>query len=182
MLNVTYLDALSRYYPEIQVDAQCHDGDGIIQYDEIVWKVGGPIPQNELEAKILELAKERRTMEISQDCENYIMSGFQSDALGSPHIYDSEFVDQINLVGALITVSPYGEDTEGYTIYYACRDVSTGVKNYYPHTYHHLRKVIFDGSQFKLQNLQIFHMKRVMISMCDTIEQIDAITWTSPWF
>jgi hypothetical protein len=182
MLNVTYLEALSRYYPEIQVEVQCNDENGIIYYDDIIWKVGGPVPQNELEAKILELAKERRTAEISQDCENHIMSGFVSDALGTPYIYDSEFVDQVDLVGALITVSPYDGDTGGYTIYYACRDVSTGVKNYHVHTYHNLRKVIFDSSQFKLENLQIFHMKRVMISLCDTIEQVDEITWTSPWF
>lgn len=178
MFNISYIDALVRYYPDVQVN----NSDPQRRYAGIEWVVGGPIPQNELEAKILDLAKEIRTAEISDDCEKHIMSGFESDALGAPHIYDSEFVDQINLVGALITVMPYDGDTEGYTIYYACRDVNTGVKDYHVHTYHNLRKVIFDGSQFKLTNLQIFHFKRVMISMCETLEEIDAITWTSPWF
>ena len=129
-----------------------------LTYAGITWIVGGPIAQNELEIKILDLAKELRTAEVSQDCENFIMSGFQSDALGTPHIYDSEFVDQINLVGALIMTSPFGDDVDGYSIYYACRDVATGVKNYYPHTYPILRKVIYDGSMFKLENLQKFVM------------------------
>jgi hypothetical protein len=178
MIIISYFDALTRYYPEIQAEAH-NNGSS---YSDIIWKIGGPVPQNELEIKILDLAKEQRTAEISQDCENFIMSGFQSDALGAPHVYDSEFVDQINLVGALIMTSPFGDDVDGYSIYYACRDVATGIKNYYPHTYAILRKVIYDGSMFKLQYLQIFHFKRLMVAACETIEDIDKITWSSPWF
>ncbi len=178
MIHISYYDALTRYYPEIQAEATNNSE----LYSDIIWKVGGPVPQNELEIKMLDLAKERRTAEVSQDCENFIMRGFESAALGAPHIYDSEFVDQINLVGALIMTSPFGDDVDGYSIYYACRDVATGVKNYYPHTYPILRQVIYDGSMFKLQNLQIFHFKRLAIAACETIGDVDAITWTSPWF
>lgn len=153
-------------------------------YSDIVWDRGGPIPQNELEAKMIDYAKEKQTAIVSEDCENCIMSGFQSSALGTPHIYDSEFVDQINLVGAWITTSPnpaYPEFPDGFAMYYACRDVATGIKNYFEHTHAQLRQVIFDGSQFKLMNLQWFHFKRVAISECLTIEEVEAITWTSPF-
>lgn len=178
-LNSSYIAILNKYYPDVQ--AHSHGDGNFNEYDDITWDNGGPIPKNELEAKMIDFAKEKRIAEISEDCENFIMGGFESSALGTPHIYDSEFVDQINLVGAWINTSPMPGFEDGFSMYYACRDVASGIKNYFEHTNAQLRTIIFDGSMFKLQNLQIFHFKRMAIQECLTIEEVDAITWTSPF-
>jgi hypothetical protein len=170
-MTISYLDVLTKYYPGVH--AHAHGSD----YSELHWDEGGPIPQNELEAKMIDIAKEKKIEELSFACEQDIIGGFASSALGEPHMYDSEEVDQINLLGAIAAISPMNGVPDGFAIYYACRHISTGDKSYEEHTYMQLRGVLQDGSMFKLGKLQQFHMRRATVDACQSIAEIEAITW-----
>lgn len=170
-MTISYLDVISNYYPTIQVSATGPN------YEDITWSHGGPIAKNELEDKMIDLAKDKKVEELSYACERAIIGGFLSSALGSSHVYDSEEVDQINLLGAVAAASPTPDQPQGFSIYYACRDVQTGIKSYAEHSYVQLRTVLNDGSLFKLYHLQTFHTKRVQVWACQTLEEIDLISW-----
>lgn len=166
---VTYIEAISTFYPNYQVSAISNE------YADINWGLNPPIAQNVLDAKILEITKNRKIQELSDKCEAAIISGFESSAVGEPHIYDSEAVDQINLIGAVASTAPTPTEPMGYPIYYACRDVATGTKEYHEHSHFQLRQVLADGAQVKLTHLQAFHVKRMMVMSATTIEQIASI-------
>jgi hypothetical protein len=172
---ISYLEAINLLQPEFQVTAL---GE---KYTDINWRGYDVLSQASLDAKILEVTKQRKIIELSEQCENAIMSGFQSAALGQPYVYDSEQVDQINLIGAVSSTAPTPLEPTGYTIYYACRNVSTGVKEYHPHSHFQLRQILADGAQVKLGFLQVFHFKRLEIESCTTIAEVNAIIWSVPW-
>lgn len=117
--------------------------------------------------------------ELSLACKNDIISGFESSALGTPHIYDSEEVDQLNLVGSVATTAPTPDTPAGYSIYYAVRDVNTNEKSYQLHTHGQLRQVLADGAQRKLFLLQKFATKRAIVEAQTTVSGVNAITWDS---
>lgn len=114
---------------------------------------------------------------LSETCEQYIMAGFVSSALGTPHFYDAELADQINLMGGfLITLTGAG-------IPYAVRNINTGLKEYREHTQAQMTQVLADGAQWKLYYLNLFHQKRNYITSIphsDTaVDEIVAVTWDS---
>lgn len=166
---VTYIEAISAFYPNYQVSAISNE------YADINWGTNAPILQSVLDSKILEITKNKKIQELSDKCEAAIIAGFESSAVGEPHVYDSEAVDQINLIGAVASTAPTPAEPMGYPIYYACRDVTTGAKEYHEHTHFQLRQVLADGAQVKLTHLQAFHMKRMMVMAATTLEQIAAI-------
>lgn len=128
---------------------------------------------------LVAVAKAERIAKLSQDCALDIMSGFTSDALGALHIYDSEEVDQLNLIGSVSTTAPTPDAPTGYTIYYAVRNVETQIKSYELHTHFQLRQVLADGAQVKLFKLQKFAVKRAIVEMQSTVSGVEAITWES---
>lgn len=85
-----------------------------------------------------------QTQHINHACEAAITAGFQSVALGEPHLYSSELDDQLNLTGAIL---------RGLDMPYACRD-DQGVKAFRLHTAAQLRQVGDDFTLYKLQLLQ----------------------------
>lgn len=89
--------------------------------------------------------QERVANSINALCAEKIISGFESSALGEAHIYDSEDVDQINLIGSVAA---------GGTVYYKCQRKSDGVKDFLPHTNTQIKKVLNDGSLRKVALLQ----------------------------
>lgn len=175
MINVTYLDVISEYYPDIEVFIIGAD----VSYSAIQWvdptKI---IDQSTLDLKILEMSRNLKISELSTACEQAIIGGFNSNALGLNYLYDAAEEDQINLIGACTTTTPTSAAPDGYSIYYACRNVSTGIKEYMLHTHSQLRQVMNDGATFKLQQLQKFHTKRVYVQSA-TLEQINNVTWDS---
>ena len=166
---ITYIEAISAFYPNYQVSSLSNE------YADINWGSFQPISQAELDTKILELAKSKKIQELSDACESSIISGFESSAVGEAHIYDSEAVDQINLIGAVTSTAPTPAEPMGYSIYYACRDVATGAKEYHEHTHFQLRQVLADGAQVKLTHLQTFHMKRLAVMAATSVAQVEAI-------
>ncbi len=183
MKEITVLDyvtAISTFYPDAEVVCI---GDPHV-YENITWEAGAVLPTKEvLDQTIFNKAIEDQVQALSDACQVQITSGFESSALGYTCIYDSEEVDQLNLIGSVSTISPTPDSPAGYTTPYAVRPVVNGVpqaKEYTVHTYAQLRQVMTDGAQFKLQCLIKFNTKRYIVqNMCSTIEQILAITWDS---
>lgn len=168
---ITYIAAISKFYPSYNVSSISDE------YADIVWGNNSPISKAELDAKILDMQKELKILELSDSCSNAILEGFTSDALGSEYWYDAEEVDQINLLGAVSATAPIPGMPDGFSIYYACRNVDTSEKTYMEHSHLQLRKVLTDGSMFKLGMLQQFHIKRVAVQNCTSAEQVEAVSW-----
>ncbi len=95
-------------------------------------------------AALVERRHAEQVAAINAACEGEITGGFWSSALGSPHRYDSQLEDQMNLTGMVLG----GSDCT-----YACRD-EQGVKAFRDHTAEQLRQVGDEFSAYKLQRLQ----------------------------
>lgn len=169
-----YVTLIGTEHPDIEVHVI---GDANI-YDNITWiNPAQQIPKATLDEHKLALIKKNKISELSSNCEKAIIGGFTSNALGAEYLYDSEEVDQINLIGAVTSTAPTAAEPNGYSSYYACRDISTGVKSYIEHTHFVLRQVMADGALFKLNLLQRFHMLRTQVETATNEEQVNAIVW-----
>ena len=124
-------------------------------------------------------AKQDQIDLINQACTDGIVGGVISSALGSPHLYDANVVDQVNIVAAIITTLPTAIDPFGATIFYACRDINTLQKSYVEHTNVQLRQILADGAIIKVQQLITATTKKYYISMASSVSQVKAITWSS---
>lgn len=116
--------------------------------------------------------------ELSQAAAENIISGFTSNALGYPRIYDSKLEDQTNLIGSVTATSPSAEHPSGTSSYYATRDPNDQSKAYLPHTHEQLRQVLNDGATIKLYILQAFAVLRTQVEAQTTVSGINAISWT----
>ena len=165
----TLVDALAHKWPNIKWTAA---GDPNV-YSNILSSDTLPT-EAEIVAVRVDLVKSHVIDELSAQCEASIENGFISDALGTPHYYDSQIVDQINLIGAYIMSSASGQPMP-----YATRDLETMVKHYVPHSPEQMSKVLADGTAWKLQHLTKFHMKRAYVNGLSDITAILAVTWDS---
>lgn len=176
---MNYLECLSIHYPELNV--VCY-GDPT-DYAFLVIAEGQVLPiQVELDAWIFSDLKIAKVSELSQACQAAIILTFTSDALGSVNVYDSDEVDQLNIIGAVSATSPLPEAPEGSTMPYAVREVIGGIiqpKAYVLHTHAQLRKVLSDGAFYKLGCLQKFNAKRDYVNGLTTTEAVTAVTWDS---
>lgn len=175
---VTYLDVIAQYYPTIQ----CVSINPNV-YSDINW-LNTPVQdipsQVTLDTKILDMYKTNKITELSDMCHVSIISGFISNALGQNYIYDSEEVDQINILGVVSSTMPTALAPLGSSIYYACRNVATNVKSYVVHSHAQLREVLEDGADRKLSLLQQFHSLQNQVNACTTAGQVQAIVWQDP--
>lgn len=175
-MSIDYVAIIGNNFPSVHVE--CH-GDPSV-YTNIVHIIGDPLPtQNELDTALLSNVQTNQIEAMSQQCAKMITSGFSSAALGSDHWYDSEEVDQLNLIGATTTTSPSIQDPNGTSIYYACRQLSNGQKTYTLHTHEQLRQVLSDGAIFKLAMLQKFFTKKQYILGLTSIAAIENVSWDS---
>lgn len=114
-----------------------------------------------------------KTLEVNQACKAQIMGGFSSEELGAPHRYSSQFDDQLNLSGAVLS---------SVDMPYACRD-ELGAKAFRLHTAQQLRQVGEDFAMFKLQLLQKAHELKQRLDQAlvlNDIDAINAVTWEDP--
>lgn len=79
-----------------------------------------------------EYLKSAKSKEIVDCCDAACITGFTSDALGTPHLYPSKMLDQHNL-NAQVTDSLLTHPVD-WTTQQICQDVATGVWAYRPHT------------------------------------------------
>lgn len=79
-----------------------------------IWKNGRWV--DDLDTMLAKLYPQKLEA-INSGCARYIESGFNSDALGEPHRYDSALEDQVNLTGLIVSrldalCACYGSDNE----------------------------------------------------------------------
>lgn len=106
-----------------------------------------PFTDEEINAEVTRLLYsdtiKAKIEELNNACEERIVSGFTSSALGTPHTYQSERDDQTNLLGSVL---------DNLDSVYKCFDGVTWA--YRPHTIAQLKQVLADGKLMKLGYLQ----------------------------
>ena len=105
-----YIQLIGQYYP----DAQAYCAGNPTIYSNIVW-VSSAISQAELDGVHLTDYKVQKITSFGVTATAEIINGFVSSALGTPHWYDSELEDQINLIGAVATGSDMNYSSREYT-------------------------------------------------------------------
>jgi len=106
-MATNYMNLIGQYYPA----AEAWSSGNPTVYANINW-ITTPIPEAELNGKQLLDYMTIKLVAFGANAEAEIIDGFESEALGSPHWYDSERDDQLNLIGAVATQS---------TMPYSCR-------------------------------------------------------------
>jgi hypothetical protein len=139
-------------------------------YQEVLeWIEEGNTPEPFLtyEEKVNNL-KLSKTNTINMSCKQAIESGFISAALGTEHKYESEEIDQLNLIGAVssgisqsIKCSEDGGETWGYKI----------------HTNTQLKTVLKDGAKIKAEYLQKASVLKEQIKNTTSLEELEQINW-----
>jgi len=123
-------------------------------------------------------AKKEQIGMLSTKCEQEIIKGFSSTALGSIHWYDASSVDQLNLISSITLTGPTAENPLGTSIFYACRDnTNNDIKEYQSHTYAQLQQIIKDSSVSRLVFLQKFSALRQQIMNKTTVSDVKSIKW-----
>jgi len=107
---LNYIDLLAAYF--VGTEAYC-TGDPTI-YSDIVF-VSTPISQSDLDGQQLYDYKVQQITAFSVSAKTEIINGFESNALGSPHGYDSAAEDQLNLIGAVASSSTMNYSTRPET-------------------------------------------------------------------
>jgi len=126
---------------------------------------------NRKDFRTLEETKNFKINEINAACAKEIINGFRSDALGNTRVYQSEQLDQLNLIGVV---------TAGQDDYFKCgvEDANGSVTwNYESHTIEQLRQVLADGKTHKQSLLQKANMLKQQIKETATIEEVEKIVW-----
>lgn len=123
-------------------------------------------------------AKKEQIGMLSTKCEQEIIKGFSSMALGSIHWYDASSVDQLNLISSITLTGPTAENPLGTSIFYACRDnTNDDIKEYQSHTYAQLQQIMKDSSVSRLVFLQKFSALRQQIMNMTTVTDVKSIKW-----
>jgi len=170
----SYVDAIGELHPNVQVMANGPGND----YDDLIWLSGNPIPPKEvLEESRLILCRNAKIAELSEYCEQIISGGFISSALGDEYRYDSQLVDQINLMGSLLATMPSAANPNGNITPYKSVHLADGKAEYRPHTFANICQVLADGATWKLVNLQkFFVIKQTILQMSD-MNEIIMVQW-----
>jgi len=115
--------------------------------------------------------KASKTSEINSACAKEITSGFTSSALGTPHIYQSEQTDQLNLIGVV---------TAGQDDYFKCgvTDANGNITwNYALHTIAQLQQVLGDGKVHKLALLKKANTLKMQVVSAKTVADVTKVVW-----
>ena len=116
---------------------------------------------------VLAAAKKNKIAALSKDCEAAICSGFTSEALGSPHHYNGQLDNQINLIFL---------GNAGLDVPYTCTD-SAGIKEARLHTADQIRQVSLDGGSYKMSQMQKYRDLKALVEQATTPEEVEAIAW-----
>ncbi|EMM77067.1 hypothetical protein [Leptospira santarosai] len=108
---------------------------------------------------------------VERICESKIVSGFNSDALGSSHFYDSDRDDQLNLIGSV---------SLNASVPYKCTDKNDR-KEYRIHSAPQIQQVLSDGAARKILLLQKAAALKASILSADSFEKLNAIDLNSDW-
>jgi len=112
----------------------------------------------------------RKVQEINTACSTEITSGFTSTALTGGRTYQSQELDQLNLIGVV---------TGGTDDYFKCAKTVSGklVWSYEMHTVAQLKQVLNDGKVHKQALLQKAGTLKANVDLAKTQADLDLIVW-----
>lgn len=113
-------------------------------------------------------AKELKIKELDLGCSTSIKAGFTSDALGTPHEYQSGNYDQLNLVGAAMSYKDR---------IFNCSPVGTDLWEYKTHKQSQIQAVLEDGITTKEKHLYLCDQLKKQAVAATTAGQLETITW-----
>ncbi len=130
-------------------------------------KDGGVIEDfKTLNEKVKE-SRENKTNEINKDCKKAIISGFKSSAKEIEYKYESDEVDQLNLIGAATT---------GVRQNIKCSSDNGATWQWIDHLSSEIKQVLKDGAISKATYLKKAALLKEQISTA-SLEQLDQIKW-----
>lgn len=154
---------------ELILEGEASDTLNVILNGQVACKPAKTYERSLEDAKIL------KGEEVRKECETFILSGFNSDALGSSHMYPSNSYDQINLSGSVLK-STLASSLSTATYAFKCQDPN-GVWLFRPHTASQIQQVGSDSYDFILAARGKNSCLQNQIVWAETQEQLDAITW-----
>jgi hypothetical protein len=119
--------------------------------------------------------QQRKIAAMNAACQNQIIAGFHSDALGTDHLYPAKTQDQANLV-ASVTDSLMPDLAENWTTPFWCME--EGVWSYCQHTAAQIQQVGRDGKAAIIAAMMKNEQLAQLINAA-TLETIDSINWDS---
>ena len=123
----------------------------------------------------LEANRTAKSLKINKDCENHILAGFPSDALGVIYTYPNNDRDQVNLSGSILrSTLPSALETDYYP--FLCMS-SEGVWSYQLHTATQIQKVGSDAYNYILEARVKNATLQYQVFVANSKEDLDLITW-----
>jgi hypothetical protein len=116
----------------------------------------------------LAAAQQAKIAELLQKCNETLVGGFQSSALGSPHTYASDDIAQANFDA---TANRLQRRTDITSVNW---NTDAG---YLPHTRDQFFQVYDDGYEFKESTWSKFFILESQVKSATTVDQVNAITW-----
>lgn len=129
--------------------------------------------QNTESVRSLEQAKQAKIAQLEVQVNQAITGGFTSSALGTPHYYDSQLHDQVNLSLSMELL----RNAPLQTINFACVSAATKIKEMRPHTFIQFQVVLKDGAAANLKAREQYRSLVNQVNAAKSIEQIEAIQW-----
>lgn len=111
----------------------------------------------------LEDLRSEKIQQINAQASEQIIGGFESSALGSPHIYDSELEDQFNIksIADLEIDSPI-----------RCKNKATNLKTFLPHKEDQIKNLVNEFHIFKMNILKNADQLKIDLSKLTDSESV----------
>lgn len=119
-------------------------------------------------------AKAARAAAIRGACQAAIYAGFESSALGSPHLYPSLDKDQANL-SASVLASLLPGLSPGWTTPFWC--AIDDVWSFWPHTAAQIQQVGMDAKAAILAHMAKNAQLAALVEAATTIAQVNEVQW-----
>ncbi|WP_240446418.1 hypothetical protein [Helicobacter pylori] len=145
-----------------------------MQENKIILKSDEDLPEKSAfleKMKELALSVEKKALEekINQICNEKIFSGFDCDALGSLHHYDTRLEDQIN-IQALVSA----DLGSSFRCAEALGNGSYSNKIYKEHTAEQIKSVFNSGLKFKSDLLAFYGKQKEKLAGINSLEELEA--------
>ncbi|WP_341667330.1 DUF4376 domain-containing protein [Alcaligenes sp. SDU_A2] len=126
----------------------------------------------------LQAHKDAKAVALSAECRAAITAGFESDALGDPHLYPSKETDQINLAGS-VTDSLLPDLPADWATPFWCADAA-GEWAMRPHTAEQIQQV---GREAKVRILALMQHNAALaeqVQLAPDKPSVEQIVWEYP--
>lgn len=125
--------------------------------------------EGETTDNILAALKESKLVELDEKCNQVIMGGFSSSALGEQHTYQSMILDEIWFNS---TINRFSVDPNFTSVNYKTIDAG-----YLLHTKEQFIQAFVDGHTFGDSQIMKLNTLKDQVNNATTVEDLEKITW-----